>query len=190
MRRYKSFMITTLMLAGICLTACGNTADTRVETGSTEIVSDNETSDDLKSQTSEDNTEDVAKDDVTTENADEDKAYDVAANSESADGVTMYATESVTLHEEASGSGNDLGVVPIGSELKTYETSGDYIKVEFDGKDGYILKEYVTEDKSVADKAVEASKETAKKESSGKKSSDKEKQKKKDKECLDNGLLN
>ncbi len=113
-----------------------------------------------------------------------------------ADGaVTMYTTESITLRREAAGSAENLGVVPVGSTLQAFEVSGSYIRVLYDGKEGFVLKDYVTGDKDAADQAVEAAKQAAaqerKSDGSGKKSDkDKSDKKKKDKECLDNGLLN
>lgn len=195
--RYKCFLVAAALSVGMSLTACGaNGGQTaQSEAAETEAV---ETADvDDKADVSEEDGSSVQSESTeaaetvseAADNTDEgssDKAEAESAessNDKAEDAITMYTTESITLHKEASGSGEELGVIAVGSTVQAYETSGDYIRVSFDGKEGYVLKDYVTEDKEAADKALQTSIDSSKKE---KKSSDK----KKKEECLDNGLLN
>ncbi|MCR5543961.1 MAG: SH3 domain-containing protein [Eubacterium sp.] len=206
--RYKVLLVTAALMMSFSLTACGGN-DTSAEIDKTEKTTVAETEKTTEATTQK-----------TTE-AEEEKASDTATEAKSEEkpeeekAVTMYTTESITLHKDASKDGEDLGVVPIGSTIEAFEISGDYIRIIYDGKEGYVLKDYVTEDKAVMEKAVEASKEAAKQaqtsnsdssaSSSGdeeivesessssdddSKSETKKKKKKKNEECLDDGLLN
>lgn len=180
----------TALTIGLSLTACGGNDNTTSEATTTETVSDdNSQTEDTAAEA--DNQQENASSEAGSETDNTNEQATTESDS-SDEGTTMYTTESITLHEEASGSSEDLGVVPVGSTLIAYETYGDYIKVEFNDKDGYVLKEYVTDDKAAADKALEAAKqaESSSSSSSQSKSSGSKKSSKKSTECLDNGLLN
>ena len=200
-KRYKYIAIAAALFMGISLTACGADSSnvTSTEEAAVSEVGGEASSDEAEVSETNDSDDEKAADteeETTTEADKESEADSSTGNEADSDGdfVTMYTTESITLHKEASGSSEDMGVIAIGSEVQAGEVSGDYIKVTFDGKEGYVLKEYVTDDKGTADKAVADSKEAAKKtttKSDDKKSSGKSsKDKKKSTECLDNGLLN
>jgi hypothetical protein len=185
MRRKKCFMLATLLIMGLSLTACGTDSPAKDNSTTTEaFTEDNITEDKEETEASEEadssSTTEQESEEVTTE-------ADVQADMGNSYSVTMYTTESISLHKEAAGSSEELCVVAVGNEVQAYETSGDYIRVLYDGKEGYLLKQYLTEDKETADKAAADSKKSQGSGSS-KKSSDKKK--KKDKECLNNGLLN
>lgn len=187
MKKFKNKCIiaaATLAL-GLSLTACGGNKDVAADTATTEATEAENANDSAKEDTAADD-----KDDATEADSSETAKDDAATSDE---GTTMYTTESITLHAEASASSEDLGIVPVGSTLIAYETYGDYIKVEFDEKDGYVLKEYVTDDKEASDKALEESLKADSSSDSNKsdnKSSGTKKNDKKSTECLDNGLLN
>lgn len=179
--------------AGLCLTACGGGDVAAVTEQNLESVSVNNSEfvDNHSAADTEENVEvttETDKEPTTERKMSEGEESDKEdTDVETTDSVTMYTTESITLHKEASASSEDLGVVAVGSTVQAYETSGDYIKISFDGKEGYVLKDYVTEDKDIADKALETVQKAATK-SDEKKSSGKDKSK--NTECLENGLLN
>lgn len=194
-RKYKCFLVAAALSAGMCLTACGGGDVAAVTEKNSESVSVNNSEfvDNNSTAGTEENVEvttETDKEPTTELKMSEGEASDKEdVNAEVTDSVTMYTTESITLHKEASASSEDLGVVAVGSTVQAYETSGDYIKISFDGKEGYVLKDYVTEDKDIADKALESVQKAAAK-SDEKKSSGKDTGKKKSTECLENGLLN
>ncbi len=203
--KHKCLIAAATLALGLCLTGCGGEADTTTDAASTESV-ETDSADSAgtdasdKADTAESDSGTVNKSDAAENNnsVDEQSNDSEQSNTEadsSDEGTTMYTTESITLHAEASGSSEDLGVVPVGSTLIAYETYGDYIKVEFNDTDGYVLKEYVTDDKAAADEAFQASKLSSSSSDnnniqSDKKSSGSNKSNKKSTECLDNGLLN
>ena len=131
-------------------------------------------------------------------------AVETAAKPESL-GV-RYTTGNLTLRAQATKESDKLAVVPINVEVPVYDMSQEYFQVEYKGQMGFVLGEYLTEDKAEAEKAeqvaIEQEKKKAasskKKSSSGgsKKSSGGSSKKsggttkKNDAECVTGGLLN
>lgn len=190
--RYKCYLAAAAL--ALTLTGCGGdeAKTTEAEQESTTEATEQAASEDSDTTAEEgkSDSEAVANSDVENESTDNTETENTETADNKAAAVTMYTTESITLRKEASGSSENLGVVAIGSTIEAYETSGDYIRVTYDGKEGYVLKDYVTEDKETADKAVEASKQAQAESSDSKSSGKKEKKKKANTECLENGLLN
>ena len=198
--KYKSLILVSVLAAGMGLSGCGGTVS-QDNTETTEVAAVTEADTQKQESTASEETSEATSEAI-SEEATTEKKEEKEATTEEVKAVTMYTTVDLTLRKEASKESEDLGVVAIGSMVQAYEESGDYIKVTFDGKEGYVLKSCVTESKEEADQAVEAAREAEaaaataaaeEAESSSDDSSSKEeskKKKKKDKECLDDGLLN
>ena len=53
-----------------------------------------------------------------------------------------YTTDSVNLRKAASATSERLGSVPKGAEITVQAISGDFLKITYQGKAGYIMSEY------------------------------------------------
>ncbi len=63
-------------------------------------------------------------------------------------GDTIYVTENVSLKEKKSSNSAEVCSIPSSLEVKLDEMSGDWCKVEYEGKTGYILSSKLTSSKA------------------------------------------
>jgi uncharacterized protein YgiM (DUF1202 family) len=61
--------------------------------------------------------------------------------------ITVYtsATEGLNFRKEANAEAEILAIIPYGTKLVVIETSGDWYKVEYDNKTGWIAKLYTSD---------------------------------------------
>ena len=83
----------------------------------------------------------------------------------------MYTTGNLTLRAKATKESDKLAVVPINTEVPVYENTQEYFQVEYKGQMGYVLGEYLTEDKEVAEQAEQEALEEERKREEKKKAS-------------------
>ena len=70
----------------------------------------------------------------------------MAIGAESADAATVksgYTTTSVNLRKSASTKSARLTTIKKGQKITILKTSGNWLKVKYDGKTGYVYKTYV-----------------------------------------------
>ena len=103
---------------------------------------------------------------------------------------TMYTTYDLAFRAEAKKDSEKLGAVPVNTEVKVLDTSKDYYKIEYKGKQGYVLGEYLTEDKKVAEQAAKDAAAQAAQQQKNTGGNGGGGGGKKNKECLTGGVLN
>ena len=103
---------------------------------------------------------------------------------------TMYTTYDLAFRAEAKKESEKLGAVPVNTEVKVLDTSKDYYKIEYKGKQGYVLGEYLTDDKKVAEQAAKDAAAQAAQQQKNTGGNGGGGGGKKNKECLTGGVLN
>ncbi|MCD8348958.1 MAG: SH3 domain-containing protein [Lachnospiraceae bacterium] len=92
----------------------------------------------------------------TDANGDAKYFYETADEITLEESVTMYATGSVTIREEADGSSEALGYVDRGSEVEVLGGTSTWFQIKQGETTGYVAARYLTADEAEAQAAVDA----------------------------------
>ena len=151
MRRKWLMVFCALAVAGCMVTACGGAEEKATEKASetqTESVAETETQ-----QVTEKETEPETQTESETETAAQtEKATEEAA----AEPKTMYVVSDVYIRQTADASSEAVAVAHLGDEVAAVPEDGKWCKVKLGDKEGYVVKDYLTDSKEEADQAVKS----------------------------------
>ena len=151
MRRKWLMVFCALAAAGCMVTACGGAEEKATEKASetqTESVAETETQ-----QGTEKETEPETQTESETETAAQtEKATEEAA----AEPKIMYVVSDVYIRQTADASSEAVAVAHLGDEVTAVPEDGKWCKVKLGDKEGYVVKDYLTDSKEEADQAVKS----------------------------------
>ena len=151
MRRKWLMGFCALAVAGCMVTACGGGEEKAAEKASetqTERAAETETQ-----QATETETETETKAESETETtAPTEKATEEAA----AEPKTMYVVSDVYIRQAADASSEAVAVAHLGDEVTAVPEDDKWYKVKLGDKEGYVVKDYLTDSKEEADQAVKS----------------------------------
>ena len=176
-KRIVWILTAALVISMFCLTGCGSKSSDTAET---------KTEEETKAKEEEKKTEEAPAAEAETE-AEQPAQTEPEPEPEA---KTMYTTYDLAFRAEAKKDSEKLGAVPVNTEVKVLDTSKDYYKIEYKGKQGYVLGEYLTEDKKVAEQAAKDAAAQAAQQQKNTGGNGGGGGGKKNKECLTGGVLN
>ena len=147
MKKRQMMMICALTIAACMATACGNS--TEKETAKqTESVAETEAATEQERAT-ETESESMPETAAETETAAPDETEKQAA----AEPKTMYVLSDVYIRQAADASSEAVAVAYLGDEVTVYEEDEKWCKVTLGDKEGYVVKEYLSESREEAEQA-------------------------------------
>lgn len=150
MKRKLMMAICAWTITAAMVTACGNNgASTEAQTESaaeTEAQTEEHTQEETAAETEsagETEGETAAPEETETEEA-------------AAEPKTMYVVSDVYVRQEPDASSEAVAVAYLGDEVTAVDVDEKWCKVTLGDKEGYVVKEYLTESKDEADQAVKS----------------------------------
>ncbi|MEY8426897.1 SH3 domain-containing protein [Lachnospiraceae bacterium 46-15] len=150
MRRKWLMVFCALAVMGCMVTACGGGAEKATEKASetqTESAAETETQPVTEETEPETQAESVTETAAATE-----KATEAAA----AEPKTMYVVSDVYIRQAADASSEAVAVAHLGDEVTAVPEDDKWYKVKLGDKEGYVVKDYLTDSKEEADQAVKS----------------------------------
>lgn len=152
MKRKLMMAICTLTITAAMVTACGNNStSTEAQTESaaeTEIQTEAQTQEETAAET-----ETVAEAETESETA---APAETETEEAAAEPKTMYVVSDVYVRQEPDASSEAVAVAYLGDEVTAVDVDEKWCKVTLGEKEGYVVKEYLTESKEEADQAVKS----------------------------------
>lgn len=148
MKRKWMMTICVLTITAAIVTACGNN-NTAAEV-QTESAAETEVQTETQEETTAE-TETVVETESETDAAPEPETEEAAAEPK-----TMYVVSDVYIRQEPDASAEAVAVAYLGDEVTAVEIDEKWCKVTLGDKEGYVVKEYLTESKDEADQAVKS----------------------------------
>jgi len=148
----RKWMMTVLAVTAAMMTACGSSgASTEAQTESAaQTAGQTETQEEAQEET-------VPETEAATE-AESETAAPVETETEEvkAEPKTMYVVSDVYIRQEPDASSEAVAVAYLGDEVTAEDVDEKWCKVTLGDKEGYVVKEYLTESKDEADQAVKS----------------------------------
>ncbi len=148
MRNFKHSIIAVIAVAMISSLAAVQAADLK----NSQIERENRINSQAAQQniTIEQPTED-ASDEASENNAEEVNPEDLAAKSTFPVGYVVISGGPLNVFDAPSSEGSVIDTVEVATEVSIVESSDGWYKIAYDGKTGYVLKDFITLDKTLAD---------------------------------------
>ena len=157
MRRMMRGLFAAVLACGLVLTGCGQNAGTAAQTTAAEKAAEatEVKTTEAPAATTPAATETPAETTgATTEAETEPTTTEAETEATTAEPKVMYTKENLTMRAAASKDAEKLGVVPINTAVSVLDDTESYFQVEYDGKTGFILGSYLTEDQEEAKQAA------------------------------------
>lgn len=150
MKRKLMMAICTLVITAAMVTGCGNNG-TSTE-AQTESVAETEAQTETQTELQE---ETVAETAAETK-AEEETPGETESEEAKAEPKTMYVVSDVYIRQEPDASSEAVAVAYLGDEVTAVDADEKWCKVTLGDKEGYVVKEYLTESKEEAEQAVKS----------------------------------
>lgn len=150
MKRKLMMAVCALTITAAMVTACGK------DQASTERVTE------VQSETQRETREETQEETQAETAAETETESQMAAPAETESGEakaepkTMYVVSDVYIRQEADASSEAVAVAYLGDEVTAVDVDEKWAKVTLGDKEGYVVKEYLTESKDEADQAVKS----------------------------------
>lgn len=150
MRRKWLMVFCALAVTGCMVTACGGGKEETAGTTEKVLETQAESAADTETQPvteEETDTESVAETAAPTEKETEEAA---------AEPKTMYVVSDVYIRQAADASSEAVAVAHLGDEVTAVPEDDKWCRVKLGDKEGYVVKDYLTDSKAEADQAVKS----------------------------------
>lgn len=158
MKRKWMMTVLAVTMTAAMMTACGNSG------ASTEEQTENAAKTEVQTETQEEIQEETIPETMAETEPESETAAPAETEEVKAEPKTMYVVSDVYIRQEPDASSEAVAVAYLGDEVTAEDVDEKWCKVTLGDKEGYVVKEYLTESKDEADQAVkseEAAKEAA-----------------------------
>lgn len=145
----RKWMMTVLVvtMTAAMMTACGNSG------ASTEAQTESAAKTEAQTEIQEETVPETVETEVESETA---APAETETEEAKAEPKTMYVVSDAYIRQEPDASSEAVAVAYLGDEVTAEDVDEKWCKVTLGDKEGYVVKEYLTESKDEADQAVKS----------------------------------
>lgn len=152
MKRKWMMTVLAVTMTAAMMTACGNSG------ASTEAQTESAAKTEAQTETQEETQEETVPETMAETEPESETAAPAETETEEAkaEPKTMYVVSDVYIRQEPDASSEAVAVAYLGDEVTAEDVDEKWCKVTLGDKEGYVVKEYLTESKDEADQAVKS----------------------------------
>lgn len=147
MKRKWMMTVLAVTMTAAMMTACGNSG------ASTEAQTESAAKTEAQTEIQEETVPETVETEVESETA---APAETETEEVKAEPKTMYVVSDVYIRQEPDASSEAVAVAYLGDEVTAEDVDEKWCKVTLGDKEGYVVKEYLTESKDEADQAVKS----------------------------------
>lgn len=147
MKRKWMMTVLAVTMTAAMMTACGNSG------ASTEAQTESAAGTEAQTEIQEETVPETVETEVESETA---APAETETEEAKAEPKTMYVVSDVYIRQEPDASSEAVAVAYLGDEVTAEDVDEKWCKVTLGDKEGYVVKEYLTESKDEADQAVKS----------------------------------
>lgn len=150
MKRKWMMAVCTLTIMAAMAAGCGNSG------ASTEAQTESAPATETQTETTEETAAETAAETAEETETESETAEETETEAAAAEPKTMYVVSDVYVRQEPDASAEAVAVAYLGDEVTAVDVDEKWCKVTLDDKEGYVVREYLTESKDEADQAVKS----------------------------------